>query len=243
MTCEETLELLDEYVDGALAGAALHAVELHLASCDSCREEERLLRELLAEAEALPDEVDLPRDLWPEIATRITDEGRFKLLRGPWRTPLGLAAAAALVMGLSIAWWATHPRSDAPTRVAAVPSGTPAVNPVVPDEARSPADRGAGRPVQIAAGTLPADLVDAEREYARATAELMAALDKRRGEIAPETVASVEENLKRIDVALAEVRTALRQDPDSPQLTRLLTSTHRRKLQTLQHVMRLSQKS
>jgi anti-sigma factor RsiW len=222
MTCEETLELLDDYVDGALVGAAFHTVELHLASCASCREEERLLRELLAEAEALPDEVDLPRDLWPGIATRIKEEGRFKLLRGPWRTPLGLAAAATLVMGLSFAWWARHPGQEAPTQVAAMPSG---------------------RPVQIAAGTLPDDLVEAEREYARATAELMAALDKRRGEIAPETVASVEENLRRIDVALAEVRTALRQDPDSPQLTRLLTSTHRKKLQTLQHVMRLSQKS
>lgn len=226
MTCKETLDTLDEYVDGGLVGAGLHAVELHLASCSSCQEEERLLRQLLAEAADLPDDVELPRDLWPEIAVRIKEEGRSKVLRGPWRTPLGLAAAAAVVMGLSLAWWAMRPGPGVPAQVEATLR-----------------ERGAGRPVQIAAGTLPDDLVEAEREYARATAELMAALNRRQGEIAPETVAAVEENLRRIDVALAEVRSALRQNPDSPQLTRLLTSTHRKKLQTLQHVMRLSQKS
>jgi CHASE3 domain sensor protein len=69
----------------------------------------------------------------------------------------------------------------------------------------------------------------------------MVALEQRRGDLAPETMASVEENLRRIDVALADVRAALRQDPDNPQLTRLLTSTHRKKVQTLQQVVKLTQ--
>ena len=48
-------------------------------------------------------------------------------------------------------------------------------------------------------------------------------------------------SLDGIDVALAEVRAALRQDPDNAQLTKLLTSTHRKKVQTLQQVVKLSQ--
>ena len=219
MTCHDTTDRLDDYVDGALPGAALHEMELHLASCAACRQEERELRALLAEAEALPLEVEPTRDLWPGIAAGIGREGRGRLLRGPWRLRLGLVAAAAVAAGVSMVMIAGG-RHQAPLGTA--PSTTP---------------------IPVAAGSVPSDLLDAEQEYAQATALLMAALEKRRDELSPEAVASVEDNLRAIDVALAQVRAALRQDPDSPQLARLLTSTHRRKVQTLQHVIRLSQRS
>ena len=223
MNCTTTSELIDDYVDGTLDGPALHELELHLAGCAACREEERQLHALLAEADALPDGIDPPHDLWPGIAARLESEGRFKLLRGPWRLPLGLAAAVVLASAAYF-FWQTSPRPAAPlVAEKAVEAGVPEA-----------------RPVSFPSGALPPDLVEAERKYAEATAELMVALDQRRGQIAPETVAAVEENLKRIDVALAEVRTALRQDPDNAQLTKLLTSTHRKKVQTLQQVVKLS---
>jgi anti-sigma factor RsiW len=224
MNCTTTSEHIDEYVDGTLEGAALHELELHLAGCAACREEERALRALLAEANALPDEIDPPHDLWPGIAARIEREGSFKLLRGPWRLPLGLAAAVVLASAAYFVWHSA-PRPTAPA--VAGPAVTPGVE----------------RPVSLPSGTLPPDLVEAEREYAQATAALLVVLDQRRGEMAPEALAAVEENLRRIDVALAEVRTALRQSPDNTQLTRLLTSTHRKKVQTLQQVVKLSQSS
>jgi anti-sigma factor RsiW len=234
MKCTTTSDLIDDYVDGTLEGAALHEVELHLAGCAACREEERGLRALLAEADALPEDIDPPRDLWPGIAARLEREEpqlgvdawgkRFKLLRGPWRLPLGLAAAVVLASGAYFVWHTT-PRPTAPAV-----AGTP-----VPEVVQ--------RPVSLPSGTLPPDLVEAEREYAQATAALMVVLEQRRGEMAPDTVASVEENLRRIDVALAELRAALRQSPDNTQLTRLLTSTHRKKVQTLQQVVKLSQSS
>lgn len=223
MKCTTTSEKIDDYVDGTLSGAALHELELHLAGCAECREEERQLRALLAEADALPEEIDPPHDLWPGIAARIQSEGRFKLLRGPWRLPLGLAAAMLLASAAYFVWHAA-PRPAAPL-------------------VAGPTAQEVARPVSIPSGSLPPDLVEAERKYAQATAELMIALEQRRGQIAPDTVAAVEENLKHIDVALAQVRAALRQDPDNAQLTRLLTSTHRKKVQTLQQVVKLSVQS
>ncbi len=216
-TCDETTNRMGDYVDGVMQGAALHEMEQHLLTCAACREEERELRALLAAAEALPSEVDLPRDLWPGIAAGIEQAGQARQRR--WRWPLGLAAAAALAAGVAVALMAGG-RPAGPLDIA--PSATPAT---------------------VAAGTLPSDLRDAEQEYAEATAQLLAALGKRRDELSPEALAAVEENLRAIDVALAQVRAALQQDPGSPQLARLLTSTHRRKVQTLQHVLRLSQPS
>ena len=224
MTCTEAQDLIDEHVEGSLGGAVLHELELHLAGCAGCRAEERELHALLAEAAALPAGIDPPQDLWPAIAARIEREGRFRLLAGPWRLPLGLAAAVLLASAAYVVW-----RTE-PTR------STPAI-------AGPAVATASGRPVSVAMGTLPADLMDAEREYAKATAALMVALEQRRGDLAPQTVASVEENLRQIDVALAQVRAALRQDPDNPQLTRLLTSTHRKKVQTLQQVVKLTQQS
>jgi hypothetical protein len=43
-----------------------------------------------------------------------------------------------------------------------------------------------------------------------------------------------------IDRALAEVRQALVQDPSNPELSRMLVSTHRKKVDVLSRVVKLS---
>jgi len=86
----------------------------------------------------------------------------------------------------------------------------------------------------------PAALAAAEEDYARASAALLAALHDRRETLAPEAIANVEENLRVIDQALAEVRAALRQDPGNPELTRMLAATHRKKVDVLRRVMKLT---
>jgi hypothetical protein len=43
-----------------------------------------------------------------------------------------------------------------------------------------------------------------------------------------------------IDKALAEIRTALRSDPASPRLGRMLASTHEKKIDTLRRVLKLT---
>jgi hypothetical protein len=92
------------------------------------------------------------------------------------------------------------------------------------------------RPVSVASSTL----ADAEDDYDRASAALLAALHERRDSFSPETIASVEKNLAVIDTALAEVREALRRDPENPELTRMLAATHRKKVDVLRRVVKLT---
>jgi Putative zinc-finger len=208
MTCKEVDDRLDDYVDGTLSEGDFQEVELHIASCAACREEERYLRLVLAQAQALPSELSPPRDLWAGIAERIEAERRGRLA---WWAPVGLAVAATLVVGVGAALlYRSGPASVAPT------FGT--------------------TPVSLD----PTSIGAAEQEYEQAASALMAALQARRNTLSPETLASVEKNLLVMDQALTEVRAALGRDPGNPELTRMLVSTHRKKVETLRLLVRLS---
>jgi hypothetical protein len=124
----------------------------------------------------------------------------------------GLAAAAVVVVGLLT----LRPGSD--PGPAPLPGGTP-----------------------LAVATEPAGGLGAvEADYERATAALLSALQEREADLAPETLARVRENLAVIDAALAELRGALGQEPGNPELTRMLAATHRKKVEVLQRVVKLS---
>jgi anti-sigma factor RsiW len=208
MTCNEVDDRLDDYVDGSLREGELQEVEMHIASCAACRDAERHLRLILAQASALPREVAPPRDLWAGIAERIEAERRA---RAAWWGPVGLAVAATLVVGIATAL--LH-RSD-PASVTPAPMTTP---------------------VSLDSTSIGT----AEQEYEQAATALLAALQGRRDTLSPETLASVEKNLLVMDQALGEVRAALGRDPGNPELTRMLVSTHRKKVETLRRVVRLS---
>jgi len=208
MTCTEVDDRLDDYVDGSLSEGEFQEVELHIASCAACRDEERHLRFILAQASALPRELAPPRDLWAGIAERIEAERR---VRPAWWTSVGLAVAAALVVAVGAALFLRNePASMAPTYT---------TTPVSLD---------------------PSSIGAAEQEYELAASALMAALQARRDTLSPETLASVEKNLRVMDQALTEVRAALGRDPGNPELTRMLVSTHRKKVETLRRMVRLS---
>jgi anti-sigma factor RsiW len=219
MTCHELDERLDDWVDGALTGADAQAVESHLAGCASCREHERRLRQLLAHAAVLPRSVAPPRDLWPGIAERIGRGSAWSALWGSWQ-PLALAAAAAVVLALSALLW--NGAGPAAVRTVAMPNASPSLRPV--------------------AGTGVADpvLAAAARDYEEAASALLEALQRRRAALPPEDLARVEANLEVIDRALEEVRRALVKDPESPELNRMLVATHRKKVDVLRRVVRLS---
>ena len=217
MTCDEVKDRLDDYVDGTLGETELQDLELHLAACAACGEEERRLRSVVAQAAALPAEMSPPRDLWPGIADRIAAaraRPAVRTLRRAWWSPAaGLAAAVVLALAATLARvWSPEAREGA---------------------------AGAGV-VTEAAWTTDPSLLAAEREYDRATAQLMAALDTRKAALPPETVAAVERDMTTIDAALRQVRTALQQDPGNPQLSHMLASTHQKKVDALQRVVRLS---
>jgi len=211
MTCDEVDGRLDDYADGSLSEGEFQEVELHLSSCAACREQERRLRLILAQARALPRELLPSRDLWAGVAQRI-EAGRGG--RATWW--LGLAAAAVLV-GVSVSL--LHQGEPVPASVPR-PVTVPVSRVSLPPE-----------------GTT---LGAAEREYERAANELLAALQERRKSLSPQTFANVEKNLAVIDQALNEVRAALGRDPGNKDLTRMLVSAHRKKVDTLRRVVRLS---
>jgi anti-sigma factor RsiW len=218
MKCTELLDGLDDFVDGLLSREEQAAVETHLLSCPGCRAEERRLRSILAAAQALPRERTPPRDLWPDIARAI---GAGKVVAGnfaprraqPWWRPA--LAAAAVVAAVAAAML---------MRGGGAPFGGP----------------GTGQATAFPVAEGHVTLLDAEQGYARAADELLAALAERRDALSPETRASVERNLAVIDQALKEIRDALQKEPGNAELTRMLASTHRKKVDVLRRMVRLS---
>lgn len=216
MTCALLHERLDDYVDGLLDEAEYQEIELHLAACDACRLAERRLRTLLAQAARLPREIAPGRDLWPGVAGRL---GAPRLL--PFaRRPAGAVAP-------------TRPAWLLPALATA--AAVLALSALVP-RAQQPAPQSSAS--QATRTSAPLDV--AQADYARAAADLKQALDARRAELPPATVAAVEQNLRTIDQALGEISLALQKDPGNTQLAHLLNATHRRKVSFLQQIVRLS---
>ena len=58
MTCAETLELLQQYLDGELTAAEARAVAQHLDSCTRCDEESEIYRQIKASISAASDTHD-----------------------------------------------------------------------------------------------------------------------------------------------------------------------------------------
>ena len=74
----------------------------------------------------------------------------------------------------------------------------------------------------------------------RATNQLLEVLSARKKNMPPEEAKALDENMWKIDASLRQVREALDRDPQNPKLTRMLASTHQKKLDLLLRLIRLS---
>jgi hypothetical protein len=221
MNCRELEDRLDGWVDRTLSEAERREVESHLAGCPGCREQERRLRHLLAHAAALPRSVSPPRDLWPEISRKIERERGWSRPRiASWQPALAVAAAVVIALGAVV----LRPQAPTPANIVVVPGPS----------------TGPGYRVHPAAVEMDPGLVAMERDYQTAANALLAALQERKDGLEPETRANVERNLAVVDTALAEVHEALAQDPASPELSRMLVSTHRKRVDVLRKMVKLS---
>jgi len=174
-----------------------------------------LSEELTAALATLPDAIDPERDLWAGIDDAIAPESPPVRSGGP-RVALLVAAAAALLATIG-----------GTARLVQAPSSTetgPAV--AVDDTARQPPQ---------ATDAWAADLH-------RANEALVAQLEAR-DDLSPEARATIEENLGRIDAAIAEVQTLLEERPDDPDLRRWLTDTESLKQRVLVSALHLPEGS
>jgi hypothetical protein len=221
---------LDYYLDGELSEEERLLVEEHLGRCDECLDEMEALRSIRDGARNLPRELTPPADLWPAIAARIQagTEPRGEVIEVDFRAPrsegkpsrawiLRIAAAVALVVA----------SSGATVLLMRAGGGAPI--------ATLPADT-----VRPNATTALAAFAPTEAEYQDAVAVLYAELRATEGRLSPETIATVEANLRIIDQAIAESRAALRADPSNAQIPLMLSGVYRKKVELLQNAVQLS---
>jgi hypothetical protein len=77
MNCDKMENRLHDYVDGVLAPQERQEVERHLEVCADCRAEMQFLQALRQQVASLPQNLEPPRNLWPEIAARIEPQKRL----------------------------------------------------------------------------------------------------------------------------------------------------------------------
>lgn len=216
---------LNELVDGNLAGPERGKVEEHLLACVNCRRLADQLRALKTAAAGLPRSIQPERDLWPALAGVLRREKpgpgsdwQRRLLPPSWLTIPRLAAAALLLVGLTVGVTLRLRRPPIP-------------------------GLGEGRQAEVKASfrndRLAADYIDAESVFLRASDLLISVLDERKEGLTPETLAVVEENLRIINRAIDEVRSALESEPRDHQLEYVLTAMYRTKVDLLQRATRL----
>ena len=95
-------------------------------------------------------------------------------------------------------------------------------------------------PVVAAVPVAPAAF---EAAYVRRAGALSELVEQDRALLAPATVATLERNLAVIDKAIEESRAALAADPGSRELETLLRTTHEQKVELLERVTRLVNRS
>ena len=227
--CGEIETAIGEWIEGSLgSGRRLH-VETHVAACVHCRALADDLRQIRDTAQALGDPVP-PAHVWPAVARQLQMERRVghatttreSVVRTPgtWRASLiGLAAAAALVLGVGLApWWRTE---SAPRTSTASDTLPPA--------------RGEGAPPASASSLLEmfeVELRAAEGHYDSAVAGLRDDPVQPAGgiDVDAEVTAVYREGLAVVDIAIAESQVALAESPDSEPARDSLFASMRRKL-------------
>ncbi len=219
---------LNDYLEGLVTEEAARDVEAHLATCEECHDRLATLERLVSEMGDLPDEATPPRDLWPDIRSRMEtsvdagteseDETVVPLRVGQpsgerrfsfsMRQLLAASIALAFISGGTV-WMVLNGGGsrDAGTLATEVARPTNVV------------------PAMLAATT----------EYEQAIASLESVLDQGKSLLDPETLATIEESLRIIDQAINEARRALAEDPNNDLLNRLLIQNQQSKLRVLRH--------
>lgn len=220
------IERMHDLIDGLVPSVEAEADVAHLGACDECRDEYARLEAVVAELRGLPDEARAPEGLWAGIEARLGEPAVADVVPFPGKedrarrrfafTVPQLAAAAVVVSVLSAGtvWMAL---SGGATGAGSTP-GAAAL-------AEQPLGADPGAAARLAAS--------GDVAYESALLELQDLVEANRDLMAPETVAALDQSLATIDEAMVEIRRALRDDPNSELLARLLVNQQRSKLRVL----------
>ena len=163
------------------------------------------------------------RDLWNGIKTRIETSAQPVVATQRFVTftigQLAFAASLLIAVASGLTWLVAHP-----------PASPSKPEPVI-QAYGGPEDENGGQIVQ-------ANFADAQ--YNAAVSDLEQILREERDRLDPRTVLIIERNLKAIDDAITEARTALDNDPANPYLNSHLADARRRKLDLLRHATSLA---
>ena len=242
ITCDQFADRLAEYLESGVSEPTRLSVEAHAARCAECGALLADLRQLRADAAALPVRVP-ERDLWAGIAERIetpvveiSPSGRLdawtgrreRRMRRVWT---GVAAAGLVAVTATVTHQLTK-RSVALSTPVAARNGPATDTPVVavaPSGVDSSPAAGAAPP----AASLAVNATPAERTYDAEIARLRTVVAQRRSMLDTATIAIIDRNLKIIDDAIAQCRMALRKDPASRFLMESLNDALDTKVQLL----------
>jgi hypothetical protein len=166
---------------------------------------------------------ELPsRDLWSGIKAQIDMPARQRFFTVTL-TQMAVAASLLIAVASGVTWTiARQPAGGAATFADPVP---------VIQAYGVPEDETGGQIVQ-------ANFADAQ--FNAAVSDLENILREERDRLDPRTVLIIERNLKAIDAAINEARTALNNDPANPYLNSHLADARRRKLDLLRHATSLA---
>jgi anti-sigma factor RsiW len=218
MKHEDFEERLHDYLDGELDAEQKKLVEHTLTESEEAQALYDDLIRLRDQARLLARPQLPERDLWEDIAPRLTPREAAPAHRGHfgWAGMLALAATVAIVAGVAF---------------------------LLPE--LETADPGMGPQAQEHTETMTwqEEVARADQQYQKTRAVLTAAIEERESDLSPETLAVLEKNLAAIDTAVTEIRTAMASDPNEPLLLRLLVATQEKELNMLQRILEAPQGS
>ena len=186
----------------------------HLEQCAECAADVDRIRRLMKHVKiAKAADAEVPAELWPAIRARIEEKKVVSMPGqegGSARGRVGWRwVAGGLIAAGLLGFFAMQNRvKPAEVRVAAVDDS----------------------------GIVLVGLIDSTQAYQEEAQQLLNRLELQRAMLRPEAKVALERDLKRIDVAIAELQDAIRNDPRNPALRRLLASSYRQKVDLLKRV-------
>ena len=218
MRCNEVSELLDDFLDGELSEHESSSIESHLSSCLPCRSSYNEFHELVQAAGRLPEKVEPARDLWPEITAKIEASQTKSVLRFPSPSAssrwLQLAAAMALlVLGL----WIASSRGVDVTRRETLTEHTGSLESL----------------------TEQAELAHSEDGVMLARTDLLTTIERKRGIVDEQTLQQIEADMRVLETAIGQIRSALAEQPDNRKLRLALAARYQQEVRVLQRVSRV----